>query len=184
MFVCGLDPSLTGFAVCLLARDGTHVTRRFASHRLGADVAARIERALILVESVIDVIKPADPQVICIEGYSYMSNERGQMDLGELGGILRAYLLQFDGAIYEVAPVQLKKFVTGKGSGDKTALVARTVRRWGVDFPDNDRFDAYGLARMAGCIAGFWKAENVAESATIAKVIEGRMSKTTKAKGR
>jgi Holliday junction resolvasome RuvABC endonuclease subunit len=54
----------------------------------------------------------------------------------------------------DVPPSALKKFVTGKGNGDKTAVIAAIASRYHVEFKTNDEYDAFGLALMAAAYAG------------------------------
>jgi len=174
--VVGLDPSLTGFAVCVLRRDGSCDSRRFQSFRLGHDVCSRIDRALMLVESIMQVI-PQDTLLACIEGYAYGTmQQRAKMDLAELGGILRADLMTLCDRIYEVPPSQLKQWTTGNGMATKELMQACVADRWGREFDNFDESDAYAIARLAGCIAGFWDPEDSTQHDVIRKVLEARMT--------
>lgn len=178
-WVAGIDPSLSGFAVVCMNGDKEFVDRRWTSHFLGSRVDARMDRMLPLIESVMEVLDKYRPRVVCIEGYSHMSQGRGINERIELGGVLRADLHTADYCdIYEVAPMCLKKFCTGTGKGDKTAMIAVMTKRWGVEFFDSDRYDAYGLARMALCISGLAKPGTVPQRQAIETVLRGPKSKT------
>lgn len=175
--VMGLDPSLTGFAACAARSPDDFTTQRWTSHFLGHRIDSRIDRMLPLVELVMEFVDTHQPTVICIEGYSYASNGRGNNERIEMGGILRADLVAYGKAeLWEVAPMSLKKFCTGSGKGDKIGMVATMTKRWGVEFFDSDRYDAYGLARMALCLAGMSQAENDAQRQAIESVRRGPKS--------
>jgi hypothetical protein len=47
-----------------------------------------------------------------------------------------------------VAPQALKKYVTGKGAGDKAIIIKKAYQKWGVDIDDDNMVDAYALARL------------------------------------
>lgn len=159
-FIVGIDPSLAGSAVAIIRADGSHSVKRFASKSRGTSVRERNGRYLSVVSRIIEFIGDDDPLVICIEGYSYGSHQ-GQAALAELGGILRSDLCVYESAkIFEVAPTTLKKFVTGKGNTDKIAVVAKSLERWDVGFSTSDEFDAFGLAKIAACIAKLEQPEN------------------------
>jgi crossover junction endodeoxyribonuclease RuvC len=172
--VVGIDPSLTGTAVCVLRRDGTHEMKRFTS--AAADgLAERFDRYAGLLDDVYDLISELPIPALYLEGYSMGSKGRAITGICEYGAMLRHMLLiaskieQRDTPV-EVAPTALKKFVTGKGNADKMAVALAVANRWGVEFKTNDEFDAYGLARMAGCAAGFWQPETEAQRDVMKKL--------------
>lgn len=152
-YVVGIDPSLTGTAVCKYFEDGTVEVGSFGSRPTGDSITARVDRYLRLISRVIKFIGH-DPSLITIEGYSFGSRGR-QNSLSEYGGILRADLCEYDSPIWEVPPKTLKKFVTGSGNASKIKMVTATIGRWKVEYDTDDEYDAYGLARMAAAIHGF-----------------------------
>ncbi len=171
--VLGIDPSLTGFAA-VIAWDATDYKHwRWSSQFLGKGIEARMDRMLPLIESVMQVAEQFKPSVIAIEGYSYAANGSGTTERVEMGGILRADLITLGVPVHEVQPMTLKKFCTGSGKGDKTAMIACITRRWNVEFFDSDRYDAYGLARMALCLAELAEPENDAQRQAIETVKRG-----------
>lgn len=166
--VVGIDPSLTGTAVCVMRRDGSCQMSRFTS-KPAEGVSGRVARYAGLVRDVASAIQelPNTP-VVCIEGYSFGSNGRSMLDLAEYGGLLRQMLVKFqlDGGCappIEIPPHNLKKFATGKGNGDKLAVCLAIQKRYDVTFETNDEYDAYVLARIAGCKAGWWEPETAAQ---------------------
>jgi crossover junction endodeoxyribonuclease RuvC len=173
--VVGIDPSLTGTAVCVLRRDGTYEMKRLTSPP-ASGLVDRINRFTKLIDGVYDALYMLDDPVVFIEGYSMGSKGRALTDICEYGGLLRRTLLtqltiqERAPPPVEVAPSALKKFVTSKGNADKMAVALAVAKRWGVEFKTNDEFDAYGLARMAGCAAGFWEPETEAQRDVMKKL--------------
>jgi crossover junction endodeoxyribonuclease RuvC len=90
--------------------------------------------------------------MICIEDY-FMPANKGQlksaMSLAALGTIMRLTLFEAGFAFYVVAPSQLKKFATGKGTGQKSIVVREVFKRWGVEAKDDNQADACTLAHIA-----------------------------------
>lgn len=75
--------------------------------------------------------------------------------IGMVHGAVRTLLLN-EGTPYAlVPPATLKKFATGKGSADKTAMALAAYKRAGVEFADDNECDAWWLReaglRAAGC---------------------------------
>lgn len=88
------------------------------------------------------------PILAAMEGYSYGSTGK-LFELGEIGGVVKMTLAQFKIPVIVVAPSQLKKFVAGTPGADKERMRAATEAKWGLDIPQDDMCDAYGLARVA-----------------------------------
>jgi hypothetical protein len=82
--------------------------------------------------------------------------------LGELGGVVKVELRNLDflnDGKYPmiVPPTVLKKYVTGRGTGvQKAQILLQVYKKWGVEFPDDNAADSFGLAHL---VAGKGKAE-------------------------
>jgi len=90
-----------------------------------------------------------------IEGYA-MGARNQREALGEWGGVLRLLLMKLDfKKIAVVAPNTLKKFVIGhakKGQSGKEVMLLQAYKRWGREFDDNDKCDAFCLAKAGEVI--------------------------------
>lgn len=159
MICIGIDPSLTGTAVCIGNQHGDHKVLRFGSESRGRKVADRTDRFEDLVNRVMQPIENAAAMehlaCICIEGYAHNKNPRVTIELAEYGGILRFHLIEHCRNIWQPVPSQLKKFTSGHGGGKgKTMVISAICRDYGVQFRTDDEYDAFGLYRMALCLAG------------------------------
>lgn len=107
----------------------------------------QFERWRYISDWVLGIAIHAD--LILIEGYSYGS-PNVMAALGELGGIVRYRLLdRYDkGKLITVPPSTLKKFVIGKGVGDKSIMLLETYKRWKISFTNHNICDAFGLAMI------------------------------------
>lgn len=107
-------------------------------------------RLVDIEKAVVQVLETYKPNLICLEGYGFMSYSGNAQ--AELGGVIRRRLY-LDGYSYiEVAPSQVKKFATGKGNMKKEFMPLEVHKRWGVQFRSHDETDAYVLARLAEAI--------------------------------
>lgn len=91
-------------------------------------------------------------QLVVVEGYSFGSrlNAAGAFSTGELGGVVRVLLWEWDIPFVEVAPSVVKKYATGKGNGTKEAVYAAAIRAFPeLAFETNDEADAQWLYAMA-----------------------------------
>lgn len=144
----GIDPSLTGTAVCALDAADSEIVA-LLTYKL-PDIKG-IKRLSLLAKYLNNTLKQFEPIEIFIEGYSFMSKGRSIFNLGELGGVFRLLLAQRWNGYYEVPPTSLKKFITGKGNAKKQIMLEQTFRKYGLGsetLKDDNQVDAYGLARF------------------------------------
>jgi len=163
MITMGIDLSLreTGFAVL---EDGKSVERAVISAQsLGT---AR----LILIED--EVVRHVDlhrPDQIAIEAVAYGSMTA--VDSAELHGTVRTalYRLGHKDIIY-VAPPTLKKFATGSGRAQKSDIKLELLKRWKITERNDNKADAYVLARIAGIWCGSLEPENKQQRECMASI--------------
>ena len=178
--VVGIDPSLAGFAVCVLDKEaGLLEMVRYSSKPRGKGIHERARRYREVVSVAVQLVEKHQPVAIAIEGYSHDSRFRSE-DLAELGGILRhdLDLTAPSTPMYEPAPSQLKKFATGRGNAEKIAVVAQVVKKWRHEFDTGDEYDAYICARIARACAGNlhdWRLKlSKPQHEVIQKIFQGR----------
>lgn len=93
-----------------------------------------IRRAAVLVESICAFLVEHRVETVGLEGYSFMSApSRGNMQLKELGGILKYALLKREIRCETKAPASVKKQFTGSGRATKHQMLAAYLKR---GFPD------------------------------------------------
>ena len=82
-----------------------------------------------------------------LEGYSYGSTSK-KFVLGEVGAVIKMCLYDRGVRLYAAAPVQLKKFATGKSRASKKDVVAAVATKWGLIVDDDNLADSYALAQI------------------------------------
>lgn len=152
----GIDQSLTGFGLCILAHAGPYEAWTYQSKysgvtRLG-DIREWIrDRITDAIESGHEVLGAAMESGVVMSASS--------MVLGELAAAVKLCLYDdlrlCENARYplQVPPTSLKKYATGKGNASKHEVVLAAYKQWGVEFTDDNAADAYCLARLA---SGHW----------------------------
>lgn len=182
--VIGIDPSLTGLAVCTWREDqDVPEIVRFTSEPCGPNVVMRIARYQNLLSELFDKFGCAiHRSLVLIEGYSFASPNKATI-LGEFGGLLRQELIEVQAtALIEVSPASLKKFCTGKGNGNKEIVAAHVAKRWGYIGPTNDHTDAYVLARIGRAYLGWDECDNQAQRDVIEQLRNPEKPKRRRAK--
>lgn len=87
--------------------------------------------------------------LVCVEGYSFGSQGRAVVSLGELGGVVRLHLYQRGLPFVEVPPSCRAKLATGKGNAGKDEVLAAAIRRLGYEGHDHNASDALWLLQAA-----------------------------------
>ena len=146
MKIVGLDISLTSTGLVVL-EDGVMIfNKAIKSKNEGKTVEERLNRISEIIDELKANIHNKNIDVIVIEGYSFGSRVGMAYTIGELGGIAR---WEFRGyKMFEIAPTQLKKFITGKGKCDKNLILKEVYKRYNVDFDSDDIADAFALAMI------------------------------------
>jgi crossover junction endodeoxyribonuclease RuvC len=152
--VLGLDAILTNTGLICLDLQGNLVTSwniKPKKDLSGVDRLVYIQHQL--VEFLEGVMYQWLVAHVCMEQYGFAGLHGQHAYIGEGGGAVKLQLLESlgDPVGYPtlVAPNQLKKFVSGKGTSKKEGMLLFVYKKWGYETRDNNLADAYGLARIA-----------------------------------
>lgn len=136
----GIDQSLTGFAVCALDDQGNYHVEVLRPRNRGVQRLDEISRFLR------QSYRRWNPHDVAMEGTVVQSTSASV--LGELSGVMKLTLFNAGCLPMIVPPTTLKKFVTGQGNVAKSRMMMSALKRYGVEIPDDNAVDAYGLARI------------------------------------
>jgi Holliday junction resolvasome RuvABC endonuclease subunit len=135
--VLGLDLSLTATGVCL--PDGS-------THTIKTNTKHGDRRLLHIGQAIANALAPGADLAV-VEDLPTHAHSAGIT--GMVHGVVRAALLEAGVPYVLVAPATLKKYATGAGNGDKTAMAIAALKRAGAEFADDNQCDAFWL-RAAG----------------------------------
>ena len=112
-----------------------------------------------LVQRVLELVAgegaaPARSTFVAIENFSFGSTNRAH-DIGMVHGVIRLMLYKNGFRTILIAPTLMKKWVTGKGSGDKNLILKYIDKRYGYDCDQEDAADALGLMTLTRAFLGF-----------------------------
>lgn len=170
MLYVGIDQSYSGFAVAFYDRD-----KESHWEALNKFDGNGVDRLLKISGWLKELLSPYTDDLgeICMEGYS-AGSRWGREKSGELGAVVKMTLRTStcNTCAYPtiVQPTSLKKFVTGAGTGKKNVMLLGVYKKWGAEFTDDNKADAYALSRMAEAIAHPEMATLKYEQDTLAKV--------------
>lgn len=138
--VLGIDLSLISTGICLLEDS------KFETALIGTKLRG-CERLNYIRDEIEDFVLSYSPRLVVLEGYSFGSI--GQtFSIGELGGIIKLFLVNSGYKTIIVPPKCLKKFITGNGNSGKEIMLVKTLSKYKVEFENNNLCDAFGLAQM------------------------------------
>jgi len=145
MVFIGLDPSLTATGVVVISEDYQILHKDVLSTPIFG--VERLYHLEVKLNKILDKYKK-EPKFSAIERGAY--KEEGRIfDLGEWSGVLKVNIFKREVDTIVVAPLQLKKYVTGKGvSKGKAVILLDIYKYWKEEFRDDNLADAYVLARI------------------------------------
>ena len=146
----GIDQSYSGFAITALGEDGSYETTVAKFDSSGGERLSEVQEHLL--RTLRQFTECCEVQDVAMEGYAYGSIMANK--LGELGGVVKLSLhgltrIGKGQSPMIVPPTSLKKYVTGRGNGvQKNQMLLQVFKKWGVEFPDDNAADSYGLAHI------------------------------------
>lgn len=117
----------------------------------GRDDLHQFHRWALYEQQFEDMLAVTRPSLAVVEGYGFASQSLAVSV--ELGTHFRRALHRMNVPWIMVAPTKLKKFVTGKGNGDKNAIMLEAYKRFGIDTADDNQCDAACLAYFGATLA-------------------------------
>jgi len=101
--------------------------------------------------------------------------------LAELNGIIKFWLWRRRIPYVLVAPSTLKKFILGKGKGEKSFILREVSkeppRGYGLDASTDDEADACVLAHIGACLVGVEEPRNQAQREVLFSLSAGTASR-------
>ena len=133
--VVGLDLSLVGTGVAHTVEGAvcTHLIKTNPKHRDGRLIQIR------------DMVRQyaEGAELVLIEAPAAKSFT--SVISGMVQGVVRVVLVEMGIPYGTLMPSSLKKYATGKGTGDKVPMAIAALKRAGLEFPDDNQCDAFWL---------------------------------------
>ena len=149
MMALGIDLSLTGTGLAVVEGNKLHFSECYKPVNKSSP-----ERLIEIQRKVSETMLGYDPEIICLEGYSFGSKGRAVFQTGELGGVIRVLLHKSGINWLEIPPSQVKKFAAGVGNCGKDIVLQQVYKRWGMEFKTSDEADAFVLAKIGTILLG------------------------------
>jgi crossover junction endodeoxyribonuclease RuvC len=154
LLTAGIDISLCSTGIIVL--DGKNIVREaiIKSKPMGDSYRSetiRLSGIMNSIENTLvdlgELVNFHEIELVVIEGMAFAVRQTVSVfQLAALHYGTRMMLEQYGKKVIVVAPSQLKKFVTLKGTSHKSEILLEVYKRYGVSFSNEDLADAYGLA--------------------------------------
>lgn len=152
MIVVGLDLSLCKTGINIIQDDGKILYSNLVKSKPGGDKPIDEVRRIVkiaedIVQKIDEVLEGKSPDIIMIEGMAFMAkNTTSLLQIAGLSYLIRILLDEFKWKFCLVSPLTLKKFITGKGKGDKNLIMMQVYKDYGFESLDDNICDSYVLS--------------------------------------
>jgi len=141
----GIDASLTGTGVAVKRGSVIMVeTIKTTPDAFENDLARMIH-----IRNTIMAKMPNDVKLVCIEDFFTGMHAGSGIRLAMLGAIIRVAMYEKGIAFLIVAPTSLKKWILGKGVGEKNLILREVYRKLGMSVENDNEADGVVLAHLA-----------------------------------
>lgn len=151
MISVGLDLSLARTGVVVLDGDNLVTSGVVKSKPDGDSPKDELDRLVEICTNIEKMVFESDRRVdiISIEGLAFMArNTTALVQLAGLNYFVRKMCVDRGVPFVIVAPTSLKKFISGKGVGDKNIMMLEVYKKYGFTFLDDNENDAFVLAKI------------------------------------
>ena len=163
MYFIGIDQSIANTGWCVLAEDHCVSVGKIIPKKLTGP-----RRLLYIHDALADLASGFHLRAGAVESGSYNSSGR-IFQLGGVHALVQVVLWQSGADVIDVAPAQLKKFMTGKSGAKKEWMVEAARRVTGLESIDDNVADAVGLACISRAVCT-GKVRTRAEAETVHKL--------------
>lgn len=178
--VLSLDPSASTGIVVMNARGlSIHAEEldlssiKNGSKMFNAGLIQRMDRMKKVYLRVVALIEEFKPQWGVVEGYATHGKFINYTQF-ELGAVVRSALYSRKLTMAEVSPTSLKKFAAGSGAAKKDQMRLAVYKKWGFENPSDNVVDAYALAKLGVCLAGWLDPATEYESEVVRQVLKAK----------
>ena len=152
--IVGLDLSLSSTGYHTLIGE-------LVSGSIDTDGLGGMERIDFILARVAELVHEDD--FVVIENNAFNAVGRAKSGLAELNGIIKFWLWRRKIQYVLVAPSTLKKFILGKGQGEKSFVIREVFKAYGLNATTDDEADACVLAHIGACLIGREEPRNQAQ---------------------
>jgi crossover junction endodeoxyribonuclease RuvC len=147
MIILGVDPGSTATGYGIISKNGVR-SIHVASGVIRPSPQWAMPRRLWDIHEKLDaVIRMHSPTVMVVESLFHFKNAQSLMKLSQVRGVILLMGERHGMQIFEYAPMEIKKGLTGYGAADKNQVIFMVGKVLGLpDLKSPDRADALAMA--------------------------------------
>lgn len=142
MKIMGIDQSFSGTGVCILDNEKMTLSKLIVPTTKGVYRLVEIKNALV------GIYKETSPDFVYMEKYMFTPQRAMAFELGELAGAIKAAFVEMGKIPVVVYTTHLKKFITGSGVAEKSLILLKVFKKFGIEFNNNNLADAFLIAKI------------------------------------
>ena len=147
MIIIGVDPGSTATGYGIIRKNGPR-SIHVASGVVRAPRTASQSRRLLDIHKALDqIIREHSPDALVVESLFHANNSQSLMKLSQVRGVILLLGEFHQMEIFEYAPMEIKKGLTGYGAADKNQMIFMVSKM--LDLPalkSPDQADALAMA--------------------------------------
>lgn len=142
--VLGIDPGSRYCGYGVIGADGSYVSSGTLQMTLSRPLDYRLNE---LYEGLTSILDEFSPTVAAVEQVFFARSVKAALSLGHARGVVLFSLAQRGIEVFEYAPLEIKKAVTGYGRAEKSQVQEMVSQVLGLNFkPSTDGADALAAA--------------------------------------
>jgi crossover junction endodeoxyribonuclease RuvC len=147
MIILGVDPGSTATGYGIIAKNGSR-SGHVASGVIRVSAALSHAKRLWKIHQSLDkVVREHKPDVMVVESLFHFKNSQSLMKLSQVRGVILLLGESHGLEIFEYAPMEIKKGLTGYGKADKTQMIFMVAKILGLPaLKSSDQADALAMA--------------------------------------
>lgn len=147
MIIIGVDPGSTATGYGIISKNGsrsTHVTSGVIRASSKSPQSKRLQKIYKELETTILL---HGPEVMVVESLFHANNTQSLMKLSQVRGVILLLGEQHGMKVFEYAPMEIKKGLTGYGRADKGQMLYMVSKILGLEsLSSSDEADALAMA--------------------------------------
>lgn len=155
MIILGVDPGSTATGYGIISKQGSR-SSHVASGVIRASRSASQSKRLFEIHKELDgIIRDHSPEAMVVESLFHANNTQSLMKLSQVRGVILLLGEAHGLDIFEYAPMEIKKGITGYGAADKDQMIFMVSRMLALPaLKSPDQADALAMALYHSHVQG------------------------------
>lgn len=147
MMIMGVDPGSTATGYGIIRKEGTHARHVDSGVIRASSKLSQPKRLWAIHRKLEEIVCEYNPAVMVVESLFHAHNSQSLMKLSQIRGVILLLGETRGMEIFEYAPMEIKKGLTGYGKAEKQQIIYMVGQVLGLtDLRSPDQADALAMA--------------------------------------